>query len=367
MVKKGHANGQTVGHLIENAGLRSIGDTWIDFQAAIHRTGMQNQRIGTSEPEPLGRKLKLQNIFFGGERRLVQALGLHAKDDDYLGAVKGFVDARNATNIWRERFQFARYPHRGTAQSDVCAEFAEQMDIGARHAAVQDVAKNHDTQALQFSFTIADGKRVKQGLGGMFVRAVTCVHDRNAETLGDKFRSARGTVANHDAVWAHGFQRPKRIEQRLALFQAGRFGLQIHGVRAQASRSGGEADARTRGILEKRQRDSFAAQSGQFFQRVTVEFLEWLGLIENKRYLLAGEVFDSKQVLQALQHGFPLLPISPGLPKDCPRSGNAIDENDAFLAVNFLQTDFHYFGVACFHVSAYEGRLNRHLAVAAVN
>src|ERR1700677_453997 len=50
---------------------------------------------------------------------------------------------------------------------------------------------------------------------------------------------------------------------------------------------------------------------------MAVEFLERFGLIENERYLLAGEVFDSKKVLQALQHGFPLLPISPGLPKDC--------------------------------------------------
>jgi hypothetical protein len=87
---------------------------------------------------------------------------------------------------------------------------------------------------------------------------------------------------------------------------------------------------------------------------MAVEFLERFRLIENKRNLLAGEVFDSKKVLQALQHGFPLQPISLDLPKACPRSGNAIDENDAFLAVNFLQAYFHYFGVACFHISADE-------------
>ena len=223
---------------------------------------MQHKRIRTRESEPLGCKLKLQNVFFGREHRFVKAFGLHAKDDDYVGAIERFIDARYTANIRRKRFQVARHPHRRTAQGDVRTEFAEQMDIRARHAAVQDVAKNRDMQAVQFSFAVADGQRVEQGLGRMFVRAVTCVHHRNAETLGDEFRRARGTVANHDSVGAHGFEGPKRIEQRLALLQAGRFGLQIHGVRAQAGCGGGEADARTRGILKKSQRDGLSAQSG---------------------------------------------------------------------------------------------------------
>src|ERR1700684_116465 len=50
---------------------------------------------------------------------------------------------------------------------------------------------------------------------------------------------------------------------------------------------------------------------------MTLEFLEGLGLIQNKRNLLAGEVFYTKQVLQTLQHVFPLMRFSPGLPKDC--------------------------------------------------
>ena len=34
--------------------------------------------------------------------------------------------------------------------------------------------------------------------------------------------------------------------------------------------------------LEKRDGHGLAAQSGEFFQRMTLEFLEGLGLIENK-------------------------------------------------------------------------------------
>src|SRR3984957_17925274 len=40
---------------------------------------------------------------------------------------------------------------------------------------------------------------------------------------------------------------------------------------------------------------------------MTLEFLKGLSLIQNKRNLLAGEVFYSKQVLQTLQHVFPLM------------------------------------------------------------
>src|SRR5580704_471515 len=48
-----------------------------------------------------------------------------------------------------------------------------------------------------------------------------------------------------------------------------------------------------------------------------MEFLERFCLIQDKRDLLAGEIFDSKQVLQTLQHVFPLMPFGPGLQKDC--------------------------------------------------
>src|SRR6202046_2570389 len=167
MVKKAQEMGQAVGHLLENAGLRSIGNTRIDFQAAIHGAGMQNQRIRTREPKTLGRELVLQYIFLGSERGLVKALGLHTKDDDYVGAIERFVDVRHASNIRCKRFQLARHPHGRTVRIDSRTEFAEKMDVGTRYAAGQDVAKNGDAQTFQFSLAVADGKRVEQGLGGM--------------------------------------------------------------------------------------------------------------------------------------------------------------------------------------------------------
>src|ERR1700722_19744250 len=96
----------------------------------------------------------------------------------------------------------------------------------------------------------------------MLVRAVPRIHYRNAEALGYEFRGARRAVANHDSIGAQGFQSPYGVEQRFAFFQAGGLGLQIHGVRTEASRGGGKTNAGARGVLEKRQGHSLAAQSG---------------------------------------------------------------------------------------------------------
>ena len=79
---------------------------------------------------------------------------------------------------------------------------------------------------------------------------------------------------------------------------------------------------------------------------MTLKFLERFGLIENKRNLFAGEVFDSEQVFQTLQHFFPLVTVVSGLREDCQVSRNAIHQYDAFVAINFFQVNFHDFGVA---------------------
>ena len=89
-------------------------------------------------------------------------------------------------------------------------------------------------------------------------------------------------MTDDDSIGAHGFERAYCVQQRFAFLQAGRFGLEIHGVRAEASRGGGEADARAGGIFEEGQRDRLAAQGGQFFQGMTLKFLERFGLVENK-------------------------------------------------------------------------------------
>src|ERR1700678_109330 len=47
VIKQGHANREAIRYLVENTGLRTIGDCSIDFETTNHGTRMQNQRLRT--------------------------------------------------------------------------------------------------------------------------------------------------------------------------------------------------------------------------------------------------------------------------------------------------------------------------------
>src|ERR1700690_852920 len=191
-------------------------------------------------------------------------------------------------------------------QSDLRVEFAEQVNVRARYAAMQDVAEYRYVEAVELAGAVANRQRIEQRLCGMLVRSVARIQHGNFQALRDEIRGARCGVAHHDSVGAHRFERAHRIDQRFALLQARRFGLQIHLIGAEARSSCRKADSRARGSFEKSQRYRLAAQRRQFFQRMPLKFLEGRCLIENKSDLLAGEGFNSEQVFQSLQHCFPL-------------------------------------------------------------
>ena len=65
--KNGHANGEAVGYLLEYAGLEAVSDSGIDFEAANHWTGVQNDGVGIGEAQAPGRELVAKNIFVRGK------------------------------------------------------------------------------------------------------------------------------------------------------------------------------------------------------------------------------------------------------------------------------------------------------------
>ncbi len=67
MIEKGHANGEAVGDLLEDAGLRAVRDDRIDFEATNHRAGMEHERVGTRKAQALGRELIAEDVFLGGQ------------------------------------------------------------------------------------------------------------------------------------------------------------------------------------------------------------------------------------------------------------------------------------------------------------
>src|ERR1700722_16340481 len=114
VIQKGHANRKAVGDLIEHAGLGPVGDGRINFKAANHGSGMQNEGFPICELQPLRCELVTENIFFGGDSGFMKPFGLHAQDDDGVRAGEGVFDSRDATNVGSEGFEFAGHPHRRT-------------------------------------------------------------------------------------------------------------------------------------------------------------------------------------------------------------------------------------------------------------
>ena len=85
---------------------------------------------------------------------------------------------------------------------------------------------------LMRSQPVANRQRIQQPLRRMLVRSIAGVDHRNVQMPRDKIRRAGRTMSHHQTIRLHRIQVENGVEQRLAFFQAGRFGLQIHRVRA---------------------------------------------------------------------------------------------------------------------------------------
>src|SRR5689334_23189913 len=80
-----HAHGQAIGYLIENARLRPVRDSRINFQTADHGSGVKHERIGARDFEAFGGKLIKQDVFIERKSGFMQPLLLHPKNNDDVG------------------------------------------------------------------------------------------------------------------------------------------------------------------------------------------------------------------------------------------------------------------------------------------
>src|SRR6195256_2433223 len=79
-----HADGQSVGDLLQYAGLRPVRDGGIDFKAPDHGSGMQHEGTGPRKAQALRRELVLQDVLVERQRRFVKAFLLHAQRQDHI-------------------------------------------------------------------------------------------------------------------------------------------------------------------------------------------------------------------------------------------------------------------------------------------
>src|SRR5260370_24049838 len=147
---------------------------------------------------------------------------------------------------------------------------------------------------------VPDRQRVQQTLRRMLVRAIARVHHRNIKMPGHIIRGSRRRMPHHQAVRLHGVQIECGVQQRLAFLDAGSLGLQVHSVGAEPRRGRSKADARARGVLEKRQCHRLSAQRRQFFQWMLLDFLKGFALVKKKIKFVRGERFESEEVAKAV-------------------------------------------------------------------
>ena len=163
------------------------------------------------------------------------------------------------------------------------------MNVGAGDAGMSDVTEDGDIEIVERAFAIADGERIEEALRGMFVSAVTGIDDGNFEMTRDEIGGTGGGMTHDEAVRLHGVEIVGGVQERFAFFEAGGFGLEIHGVGAEAGCGSGEAEAGARGIFEEGECNGFAAKGGELFQGMALDFLEGFGLIEEKSDFVRGE------------------------------------------------------------------------------
>ena len=131
------------------------------------------------------------------------------------------------------------------------AQAGQQLEIGTGNAAVQDIAADRHAQTGDASLAAADGERVEQRLGRVFVAAIAGIQHRAIDLLRNKLHRARRSVADHDHVRVHGVQRQRGIQQGLALLKAGAGDAEIDHVCPQPLAGDFEAEQRAGGVLEK--------------------------------------------------------------------------------------------------------------------
>ena len=127
-----------------------------------------------------------------------------------------------------------------------------------------------------------DRERVEQGLGGVLVAAVTGVEHRAIDLVGDQPHRARTRMANDDDIGAHGVERHRGIDQRLALLHARLRGMHVDHIGAEPLSGDLEREQRSGRIFEEGVDDGQAGKPVIPFLRLAVQFHPLLCFVEQK-------------------------------------------------------------------------------------
>src|SRR5262249_55798052 len=146
-----HWDGKPAADLLENTILRAIGNFRRNHYGAIHPSATQNHPSRLAAPKPCRVELIPKHVILGRDGRFVLTFGLNTKNQDDFGTVRGLLDSNHQVDQQRGRadfLEFGRDTHGRTTERELASEFAKELDIRARPAAVLKVAKNREGQMV---------------------------------------------------------------------------------------------------------------------------------------------------------------------------------------------------------------------------
>ena len=283
---------------------RIIGHIAVDLHPAVHRAGVHHDGVIPRQREPLpGEAIQVPVFARGGDELPVHPLVLEAQHHHHVRARQSGIEMMEHLHPHR---LYAHGHQRGRrAQAHRRAQRLQAQDVGARHAAMQDIAADRHGKAGELPVParfpprgqrVAQREGIKQPLRGMFVLPVACVENRAIYLSRNQAYRAGRSVADDNGIGAHRIQRLGRVDQRFALLHARLRGVHVHHIRTQPLARDLEREKRARGIFEEGIDDRQPSQRIAMLRWLAVEAHPVFRFIEQKQDLVRLQRANRDQV-----------------------------------------------------------------------
>src|SRR5437764_3650499 len=151
-------------------------------------------------------------------------------------------------------------------------------------------------QSFNSFLLFANGVRVEQTLGGMFMRAVAGVDHARTQTLGQELGRAGAAMAQDNDIDMIRFQNLSGVLQSFAFAQARSGGRNVDHVRAQPKSSQLERSASACTRFDKKINERFPPQRRYFFDFACAYLLEGISGVENKIDFIDRQLAQPEQI-----------------------------------------------------------------------
>ncbi len=161
------------------------------------------------------------------------------------------------------------------------------------------IANNRDAFTGYVAQLFANGKRVEQGLCGVFVRSIARIDDVGLDMLGEVVGRTGAAVPHHDHVDFHGQNVVDRVEQRFAFLDGTTRSRKIHDIGRQSFFGQFKREPGSGRIFEENVGNRNVAERRYFLDGAVDDLFKLTGCFENELNISFGQVFDAHQMADA--------------------------------------------------------------------